>query len=64
MSGRSRFLSPIKLRCLWNCEYSVLMVNGIDLSRCKEGAKSDAMIKYIKAIGKEWIENTSTYDDI
>ncbi len=39
------------------------MVNAIDLSRCKEGAKSDAVIKYIKTIGKEWIENTSTYDD-
>lgn len=40
------------------------MVNAIDLSRCKEGAKSDAIIKYLKTIGKEWFENTSTYDDI
>lgn len=48
----SKNLTQIKIKSSWTREQSILIVNAIDLSQCKEGTKPDAIIKYSKTIAK------------
>lgn len=54
-------LSQIKIRAIWNRQQSILIVNAVDLTQCKEGSKPDAILKYSKSIAKEWIDDSSKF---
>lgn len=54
-------LIEIKISVRWIQELSILLVSGMDMSRCKTGTKPDVVIKYAKMLAKEWQEDKGRF---
>jgi len=59
-TNNSKGLIELKISVQWIREMSVLIVSGLDSSKCKTGTKPDVVLKYAKMIAKEWQDSSGT----